>query len=149
MFHLSSMDIHLKNGHVLCAYCRKPTGEATYSELDLNQFLGARKGKQGATPALILDQISTAIERHPYKTLPPTKGTKLTRVRATAGEFRWGSSNFSADTSDVNLQLEGETNEPILRARMSGEGGTKHESRVNLGDCIKNENGHLQFMECF
>lgn len=38
------MDIHLKGGHVLCAYCRRPTGEATYSELDLNQFLGTKKG---------------------------------------------------------------------------------------------------------
>lgn len=43
-FHKSSMDIHLKGGHVLCAYCRRPTGEATYSELDLNQFLGTKKG---------------------------------------------------------------------------------------------------------
>lgn len=44
-FHKSSMDIELKNGHVLTAYCRRPTGEATYSELDLDDFLGAKRGK--------------------------------------------------------------------------------------------------------
>jgi hypothetical protein len=44
-FHKSSMEIQLKNNHVLSAYCRRPTGEATYSELDLNRFLGAKKGK--------------------------------------------------------------------------------------------------------
>lgn len=45
-FHRSSMEIHLKDGHVLCAYCRRPTGEATYSELDLDHFIGTKKGKQ-------------------------------------------------------------------------------------------------------
>ncbi|KAJ5221885.1 uncharacterized protein N7469_010772 [Penicillium citrinum] len=44
-FHRSSMDVHLKDGHVLCAYCTRPSGEATYSELDLNSVLGTRKGK--------------------------------------------------------------------------------------------------------
>ncbi|KAJ5578564.1 uncharacterized protein N7459_007528 [Penicillium hispanicum] len=44
-FHKSSMDIKLKNRHVLTAYCRRPSGEAVYSELDLDEFLGAKKGK--------------------------------------------------------------------------------------------------------
>lgn len=44
-FHKSSMAIELKNGHVLTAYCRRPSGEATYSELDLDDFLGAKKGE--------------------------------------------------------------------------------------------------------
>ncbi|KAJ5126730.1 hypothetical protein N7448_007509 [Penicillium atrosanguineum] len=44
-FHKSSMDIHLKDRHVLCAYCKRPSGEATYSELDLDSILGAVKGK--------------------------------------------------------------------------------------------------------
>jgi hypothetical protein len=47
-FHKSSMDIKLKEGHVLTAYCRRPTGEATYSELDLDKCLGAKKGKKGS-----------------------------------------------------------------------------------------------------
>ncbi|KAI2791101.1 hypothetical protein POX_c03956 [Penicillium oxalicum] len=44
-FHKSSMNIKLKDSHVLTAYCARPTGEARYSELDLNEFLGVRKGK--------------------------------------------------------------------------------------------------------
>jgi hypothetical protein len=44
-FHKSSMDIELKNGHVLTAYCRRPSGEASYSELNLDDFLGAKRGK--------------------------------------------------------------------------------------------------------
>ena len=39
------MNIKLKDSHVLTAYCARPTGEARYSELDLNEFLGVRKGK--------------------------------------------------------------------------------------------------------
>ncbi|KAJ5676710.1 uncharacterized protein N7477_002343 [Penicillium maclennaniae] len=44
-FHKSSMNIHLKDSHVLCAYCQRPSGEATYSELDLDAILGTVKGK--------------------------------------------------------------------------------------------------------
>jgi hypothetical protein len=44
-FHKSSMDIKLKEGHVLTAYCRRPPGEAIYSELDLDEFLGMKKGE--------------------------------------------------------------------------------------------------------
>lgn len=46
-FHKSSMDIQLKNGHVLTAYCRRPSGDASYSELDLDEFLGTKKGEWG------------------------------------------------------------------------------------------------------
>lgn len=53
------MDIKLKDGHVLTAYCRRLSGEATYSELDLDEFLGTKKGMHGS-------QSSTAIEFHPY-----------------------------------------------------------------------------------
>ena len=45
-FHLSSMDIKLKDRHLLTAYCQRPSGEAIYSEIDLNEFLGTKKGKQ-------------------------------------------------------------------------------------------------------
>ena len=44
-FHKSSMNIRLKDKHILTAYCRRPTGDALYSELDLNPFLGAKKGE--------------------------------------------------------------------------------------------------------
>ncbi|KAJ5131338.1 uncharacterized protein N7515_007377 [Penicillium bovifimosum] len=43
-FHKSSMGIRLKDQHILTAYCKRPSGEAVYSELDLNNFLGTRKG---------------------------------------------------------------------------------------------------------
>lgn len=46
-FHKSSMNVRLRDSHVLCAYCKRPSGEATYSELDLDTILGAKKGKQG------------------------------------------------------------------------------------------------------
>ncbi|OQD78259.1 hypothetical protein PENDEC_c001G02778 [Penicillium decumbens] len=64
MFHRSSMDIHLRDGHVLCAYCKRPSGEATYSELDLDRFLGVKKGRfawgardfSGSATGIFLDQ---------------------------------------------------------------------------------------------
>jgi len=63
------MDIHLRDGHVLCAYCKRPSGEATYSELDLDRFLGVKKGKQWTPiPARILElsilnQTNTRLHR--------------------------------------------------------------------------------------
>ncbi|CAG8004967.1 unnamed protein product [Penicillium salamii] len=107
-FHKSSMDIKLKDGHVLTAYCRRLSGEATYSELDLDEFLGTKKG-----------------------------------------QFAWGCTGFSTHSSDIDSQLEGPTNEPMLRAQLDDGIGTSRESEVNLGACIKNEDGHLCFMECF
>ncbi|KAJ5948157.1 hypothetical protein N7466_001172 [Penicillium verhagenii] len=107
-FHKSSMDIELKNGHVLTAYCRRPSGEATYSELNLDDFLGAKKGK-----------------------------------------FAWSAEGFSDHAADINLKLEGPTHEPMLHAALDDEEGGQHFDVVNLGDCIKNENGRLRFMDCF
>ncbi|KAJ5625021.1 hypothetical protein N7510_001330 [Penicillium lagena] len=107
-FHKSSMDIQLKNNHLLCAYCRRPTGEATYSELDLNKFLGTKKGK-----------------------------------------FTWSAENFADHAAGVELQLEGPTHEPILHARLNDGTGGCREDKVNLADCIKNEDGHLRYMDCF
>ncbi|KAJ5351723.1 Cyanovirin-N [Penicillium brevicompactum] len=106
-FHKSSMDIKLKEGHVLTAYCRRPTGEAIYSELDLDELLGTRK------------------------------------------EFAWGYKDFSASSQDVNLELEGPTNEPMLHAKVDDGVGHLRESEVNLAGCIKNIDGNLRFMDCF
>ncbi|KAJ5089276.1 hypothetical protein N7532_007960 [Penicillium argentinense] len=108
-FHKTSMDIHIKNGHVLCAYCQRRSGEATYSELDLNNVLGAKKGK-----------------------------------------FAWSAENFTDDASDINLQWEGPDREPFLHAQLKNyENGSKNEDCVNLAACIKNEDGHLRYMDCF
>jgi hypothetical protein len=38
-------NIELKGGHLLTAYCARPSGDARYSKLDLNEFLGIRKGE--------------------------------------------------------------------------------------------------------
>ncbi|KAJ5764997.1 hypothetical protein N7520_004556 [Penicillium odoratum] len=107
-FHKTSMDIQLKNGHILTAYCRRPSGDATYSELNLDGILGAKKG-----------------------------------------QFAWSVEGFSDHASDVILELEGPTHEPMLHASLDDEGGIQHVDVVNLADCIKNENGHLRYMGCF
>ncbi|CAI7607013.1 unnamed protein product [Penicillium glandicola] len=107
-FHKSSMGIKLKDKHLLTAYCKRSSGEATYSELDLNQFLGARKG-----------------------------------------EFVWGSQNFSESAHDVDLKIEGPDDEPVLHAHFDSEDGKIQKSQVKLGCCIKNEDGHLSYMQCF
>ncbi|OOQ87743.1 cyanovirin-N [Penicillium brasilianum] len=108
-FHKSSMNIELKKGHVLTAYCARPSGEARYSELDLNDFLGVRKGK-----------------------------------------LTWGAKDFSQSADDIHLEWEGDSKpkNPILHAKVM-DGDEDHESCVNLAECIKNEDGHLWFMECF
>lgn len=65
------------------------------------------------------------------------------------GEFAWGCTDFSTHCTDVDLQLEGPANEPMLHAQLDDGVGNLHESAVNLASCIKNEDGHLRFMECF
>ncbi|CAG7918935.1 unnamed protein product [Penicillium olsonii] len=107
-FHKSSMEIKLKDGHVLTAYCRRLSGDATYSELDLDEFLGTKKG-----------------------------------------QFAWGCTDFSTHSADVDLHLEGPTNEPMLHAHLDDGTGNMQDSEVNLASCIKNIDGNLRFMDCF
>ncbi|EKV09175.1 Cyanovirin-N family protein [Penicillium digitatum] len=107
-FHESSKGINIKDKHILTAYCQRPSGEPRYSELDLNEFLGANKGK-----------------------------------------LAWGSHNFSKSSRDVDFKLEGPNNEPMLCAQLNDGEGNFQESKVNLGHCIKNVDGHLSYMECF
>ena len=70
-------------------------------------------------------------------------------VNARPGKFAWSAENFSENAASVDLQLEGPTHEPVLRAQLSDNDGTHHEDCVNLADCIKNEDGRLRFMDCF
>ncbi|KAJ5458509.1 Cyanovirin-N family protein [Penicillium sp. IBT 31633x] len=107
-FHKSTMGIKLKDQHLLTAYCKRPSGEATYSELDLNKLLGSRKG-----------------------------------------EFAWGEKNFSDRAKNVDLKLEGPENDPVLYAELDDDEGNYHTRQVKLGSCIKNEDGHLSYMQCF
>lgn len=65
------------------------------------------------------------------------------------GEFAWGYKDFSASSHDVNLELEGPTNEPMLHAKVDDGVGHLRESEVNLAGCIKNIDGNLRFMDCF
>ena len=65
------------------------------------------------------------------------------------GEFAWGYKDFSASSQDVNLELDGPTNEPMLHAKVDDGVGHLRESEVNLAGCIKNIDGNLRFMDCF
>ncbi|KAJ5816097.1 hypothetical protein N7447_008330 [Penicillium robsamsonii] len=107
-FHRSSTGIKVKDKHLLTAYCQRPSGETRYSELDLDQFLGAKKG-----------------------------------------QFSWGDRDFSKSSRDVVFKLDGRDNEPMLHAQLDDGSGNIQESQVNLAHCIKNDDGHLSFMECF
>ena len=51
-FHKSSNGITLKDKHLLTAYCQKPDGQTTYSELDLDGFIGVNKGKDNPNSVL-------------------------------------------------------------------------------------------------
>ncbi|KAJ6137281.1 Cyanovirin-N family protein [Penicillium samsonianum] len=65
------------------------------------------------------------------------------------GQLAWGSHDFSKSSRDVDFKLEGPENDPMLHAQLDDGQGNVQESQVNLGHCIKNEDGHLRFMECF
>jgi hypothetical protein len=127
-FHKSSMNIHLRDNHVLCAYCKHPSGDATYSELDLDHILGTRKGKTRS--------------RVPRPSIP--KQPRLTGL----GKLAWSAENLSRSASVVSLEQEGPMHEPILHAQLN-DGDGPHEDTVNLADCIKNEDGQLKYMGCF
>jgi len=65
------------------------------------------------------------------------------------GQLVWGCQDFSAHSTDIDLQLEGPTNEPILHAQLDDGIGNTQEGEVNLASCIKNEDGRLRFQGCF
>ncbi|KAJ5488270.1 hypothetical protein LT330_010305 [Penicillium expansum] len=65
------------------------------------------------------------------------------------GQLAWGSHDFSKSSRNVNFKLEGPDNEPMLSAQIDDGEGNIQESKVNLGDCIKNVDGNMSFMECF
>ncbi|KAJ5953941.1 hypothetical protein N7501_008220 [Penicillium viridicatum] len=102
-FQRSSQVLDLRDKHILTTYCQRPSGESIYSELDLNEFLGAKKG-----------------------------------------QLAWGSHDFLKSSRNVDFKLEGPDNEPILYAQLDDGEGNIQDSQVNLGDCIKNEDGRSQ-----
>lgn len=72
------------------------------------------------------------------------------RRESFTGKLAWGSPDFSKSADNIHLEWEGDSKpkNPILHAELM-DGNENHESCVNLADCIKNEDGHLRFMECF
>lgn len=134
-FHKSSMNIHLRDRHVLCAYCQRPSGEATYSELDLDSLLGTVKGKQDSIPWTMQD---SAWSRRFSNGL----------TRGSAGKFKWSAENFSGSASNITLVQEGPMHEPILHVQLD-DGDGPYDEYVNLAYCIKNEDGKLKYMDCF
>lgn len=67
-FHKSSNGINVKDKHILTAYCQKPGGETTYSELDLDGFIGVNKGKDHPNSVRSVHGVSLMSER-PYHTI--------------------------------------------------------------------------------
>lgn len=138
-FHRSSKGINIRDKHILTAYCQRPSGESRYSELDLNEFIGAKRGKGNF--------LGPWPRSDPYPLLLCL--TRNWHWHANLGQLAWGSHDFSKSSHDVNFQLEGPENNPILHAQLEDNEGHVRESQMNLADCIKNEDGHLSFMECF
>lgn len=81
-------------------------------------------------------------------TISITTNVRLRRL-SSIGKLTWGAKDFSQSADHVHLEWEGETmpKNPILHAEWIGD--ENHESSVNLAECIKNEDGHVRFMDCF
>jgi hypothetical protein len=65
------------------------------------------------------------------------------------GKLTWSRENFSDSVTDVDLRMEGPNNEPILHAQLDDGEGNICSDELNLSSCIKNEDGHLRYMQCF
>lgn len=50
--------------------------------------------------------------------------------------------------SQVNLALEGGEGRPMLHAQLNDWHGSVQSASVNLGECIQNEAGGLEYMHC-
>lgn len=64
----------------------------------------------------------------------------------TTGSFEWGGQNFSHTAEDISFHLEGDSNVPVLRARLASSDGALHDADVNLAERIGNENGSFAFV---
>jgi hypothetical protein len=45
--------------------------------------------------------------------------------------------------------MDGPNGEPLLHAQLDDGEGHICSDELNLGTCIKNEDGHLRYMQCF
>jgi hypothetical protein len=64
------------------------------------------------------------------------------------GKFVWGGDNFADSASQVHLSIEGEAGVPYLHAQLNDRHGSVQSASVNLGECIRNEVGELEYMAC-
>ncbi|KAJ6031542.1 hypothetical protein N7540_002274 [Penicillium herquei] len=62
------------------------------------------------------------------------------------GEFTWGGHEFTEDALDIRFNPhEGDSDQPILRAKLRDSAGSYHEKDKNLSERIKNINGNFVF----
>ncbi|RMJ23520.1 CVNH domain-containing protein [Aspergillus sp. HF37] len=64
------------------------------------------------------------------------------------GKFVWGGDNFADSASQIHLSIEGEAGVPYLHAQLNDRHGSVQSASVNLGECIRNEVGELEYMAC-
>ncbi|OJJ42866.1 hypothetical protein ASPZODRAFT_137010 [Penicilliopsis zonata CBS 506.65] len=65
------------------------------------------------------------------------------------GRFHWNGHDFTSSASQIHLTLEGNDRAPILHAQLNDRHGSQQSASLNLGDCLKNVNGKLEYMECW
>ncbi|KAH2909303.1 hypothetical protein KXW25_004166 [Aspergillus fumigatus] len=64
------------------------------------------------------------------------------------GKFVWGGESFADSASQVHLALEWGEGRPMLHAQLNDWHGSVQSASVNLGECIQNEAGGLEYMHC-
>lgn len=64
------------------------------------------------------------------------------------GKFVWGGDSFADSAQQVHLALEGGEGKPMLHAQLNDRHGSVQSASVNLGECIQNEAGGLEYMAC-
>ncbi|KAJ5222111.1 uncharacterized protein N7469_010998 [Penicillium citrinum] len=62
------------------------------------------------------------------------------------GSFEWGGENFADSAQEIELNTEGDEENPILRAKLGNVEGEEVEADLNLAERIGNDNGTLIFL---
>ncbi|KAJ5626610.1 hypothetical protein N7528_004037 [Penicillium herquei] len=62
------------------------------------------------------------------------------------GHFSWGGVNFKDSASNIELNIEGDDEVPILRATLISMEGEEIDADINLAERISNDNGDLVFL---
>lgn len=72
----------------------------------------------------------------------------MLRCACALGKFVWGGESFVDSASQVHLALEVGEGRPMLHAQLNDWHGSVQSASVNLGECIQNEAGGLEYMHC-